>query len=114
MSLITVLERLSRVTTNYKQSCYSDYKSIVVAIADGDEPNAECLRDILLANEKTVDDLQNDVKLLLDRRELRKQYDALPELRQQKAENEQKIAQADRELEAAEQRHAEQTAPFYS
>ena len=49
MSLITVLERLSRVTTNYKQSCYSDYKSIVVAIADGDEPNAECLRDILLA-----------------------------------------------------------------
>ena len=114
MSLMTVLERLSNVTTNYRKTCYSDYKSIVVVIADGDEPDTERLRDILLANDKTVDDLQADIKLLLERRELRKQYEALPELRQRKTEAERQIAEADRELEAAEQRHAEQTAPFYS
>ena len=114
MSLMSVFERLSQVATHYKQACYSDYKSIVVAIADGDEPDTERLRDILLANDKTVDDLQADVKLLLERRELRKQYEALPELRQRKTEAERQIAEADRELEAAEQRHAEQTAPFYS
>ena len=114
MSLMSVFERLSQVATHYKQACYSDYKSIVVAIADGDEPDTERLRDILLANDKTVDDLQADIKLLLERRELRKQYEALPELRQRKTEAERQVAEADRELEAAEQRHAEQTAPFYS
>ncbi|CAK9108551.1 unnamed protein product, partial [Durusdinium trenchii] len=102
------------VTGNYNQACYSDYKSIVVAIADGGEPDAEHIRDILLANDKTVEDLQDDVKLLIERRELRKQYDALPELHQRKAENEQKIAEVDQELEAAKQRHHEQTAPFYN
>lgn len=114
MSFANILERLSHVTTNYQQACYSDYKSIVVAIADGDEPNAEHIRDILLANDKTVEDLHDDVKLLLERRALRKQYDVLPELHQRKAENEQKIAEADQELEAAKQRHNERTAPFYS
>lgn len=114
MSFANIVERLSQVTTNYQQACYSDYKSIVVAIADGDEPNAEHIRDILLANDKTVEDLQDDVKILLERRALRKQYDVLPELHQRKAENEQKIAEADQELEAAKQRHNEQTAPFYS
>ena len=113
MSLMSVFERLSQVATHYKQACYSDYKSIVVAIADGDEPDTERLRDILLANDKTVDDLQADIKLFLERRELRKQYEALPELRQRKTEAERQVADADRELEAAEQRHAEQTAPFY-
>lgn len=41
-------------------------------------------------------------------------FDGLPELRQRKAEQERQIAEADRELEVAEQCHAEQTAPFYS
>lgn len=78
------------------------------------EPDAEHIREILLANDKTVEDLQDDVKLLIERRELRKQYDALPELRQRKAENEQKIAEVDQELEVAKQRHNERTAPFYN
>jgi exonuclease VII small subunit len=73
-----------------------------VQIADGKEPDAESVAQVLRDAEKSPDDLQKAVELLQQRRQWRQCYDELPRLVAERKEIEKQIEVANAALEAAE------------
>ena len=83
----------------------SDFRDIVVEIADGKEPDGDIIAQVLFENGKSLEDLQKAAELLQRRRELHKKWDAVPGLMAQREKLQQQIAEANRKLEAAERKH---------
>ena len=69
---------LDKITTKQQERAkakFSDYRALVRQIGDGNEPAVEDVERILLANNRTVEQLRQDVEVLNRRREMRQKYD---------------------------------------
>ena len=113
MKVTGLLERVTKRQKQRQDARAADYRSLVATIADGREPDAAHIDRILQAADRTLEHLQSDVILLERRRAFREQFDALPALADNKSATEAKIAEADKALEAAEQKHDKATTPLY-
>jgi chromosome segregation ATPase len=88
MSIATIIERIVGKQRERQAARAADFRDIVIQIADGNEPDAEFVAQVLQR-----------------RRQLRQKWDAIPSLMDQRHDVEQQMAEADRELEAAESKH---------
>lgn len=105
MSLTTILDSIFNKQKERQAARAADFRDIVIQIADGNEPDAEFVAQVLHEAGKSLDDLKKAVELLQRRRQLRQKWDAIPNLTNQRHDVEQQMAEADRELEAAESKH---------
>lgn len=95
MNVSAVFDRIFKAQKQREESRARDYRSLVAEIADGKEPPADRLDEILMASGKTVEQLRADAELHQQRRAWREQYDALPRLNEEKAVIEQQIAETE-------------------
>jgi chromosome segregation ATPase len=102
MSITTMIER---IIGKQRERQAADFRGLVVQIADGKEPDAEFVAQVLRDADKTVDELQQAVELLRRRRQWRQQYDRLPGLADERTQVERQIAAADAVLEAAQKEY---------
>jgi hypothetical protein len=102
MSIATVIER---IVGKQRERQAAGFRELVVEIADGNEPNADVVSQVLRDADQSHDDLREAVELLQRRREIRKKWDHIPDLMTQRRELERQMAEADRELETAERKH---------
>ncbi len=109
MSIATLIEK---VVGKQQARRAADFRDLVVQIADGHEPDADCVADVLREADKSLEDLQKAVDLLERRREWRRQYDRLPELAAERNGIQRQIAAADKVLEAAEREHYSTVQPL--
>jgi chromosome segregation ATPase len=105
MNIATIIERIVGKQRERQAARAADFRDIVIQIADGNEPDAEFVAQVLDEAGKSLDDLKKAVELLQHRRQLRQKWDAIPGLMDQRHDVEQQMAEADRELEAAESKH---------
>jgi hypothetical protein len=113
MSIATLVDRIAGRQRERQAVRLADFRDVVVQIADGKEPDPDFVAEALRDADKSVDDLRKAVELLQRRRELRKQWDGVPGLADQRQEVERQIAKADRELETAESKHYAIVNPLY-
>jgi chromosome segregation ATPase len=113
MSFSDLLDRIAMRQKQRAQRRVSDYRDLVAQVADGKEPDADCVARVLADNDKTVSDLAGSVNLLLARRSLRMNYDQLPALAKERSEVEKRIAEADTILAKAEEKHEATATPLY-
>jgi uncharacterized membrane protein YccC len=95
------------------QQKQNSYRELVSTIASGKEPNLAEVARLLSEFGMSLDDLKQDVEVYQTRMALKALVATLPKIDQETALVQQKIAAADRELEAAEQRYEDTTAPLY-
>jgi len=107
MSIATVIERIVGKQRERQAARAADFRDVVVQIADGREPDADFVAQVLHEAGKSLDDLQRAVELLQRRRQLRQKLDSLPRLMAKQREIEQQLAAINGDLEAAEKRHEE-------
>jgi hypothetical protein len=112
MTLSTLMEAILGKQQKRQEARASDFPPIVVQIADGNEPETDHVERVLHEAGKTLDDLKKPVELLQQRRDLRQKLDSVPCLTAKRREQEKQIAEADAELDAAEQRHANLVMPL--
>jgi hypothetical protein len=113
MSIATLMERIVGKQRARQAAKSADFYDLVVQIADGKEPDADLVAETLRDTDKSFDDLQKAVELLQRRRQLRKQWNGVADLAAQRRQLERQVADADRELEAAEQKHYDTVQPLY-
>lgn len=95
MGLNDILRAIANRQEQRKRERVDEYEALVEQIADeAGEPEAGYVEDVLQRAGKTVNDLQADVALLLERRRLKSLVDAEPAL---KAEHEEILARIDKE-----------------
>lgn len=114
MSLTSLFERIIQKQKVLVEDRYTDYRSLVIAIADGQEPPADRLSRILTESGQTLDQLRVDVDLLLRRRQMRVQLDAIDTLQRDRSAIEREIATANGILSAAEDTHEQTTTPLFA
>jgi len=102
MNVTTVIER---IVGKQRERQAANYSELVVQIADGKEPDADFVAQVLRDADCSADDLQAAVELLERRREMQKKWQRIEQLAAQREDLEQQMAEADRELEAAERKH---------
>jgi hypothetical protein len=107
-----MIERIVGKQRERQAARAADFRGVVVQIADGKEPDTDFVAQVLHEAGKSLDDLQKAVELLQRRRELRRQLDSVPRLMAKRREIETKIAAANHDLEAAEQRHTDVVVPL--
>jgi hypothetical protein len=112
MPIGALIERIIGKQRDRKASRSADFRSLVSQIADGQEPHADFVAQVLQDAGKSLDDLRKAVEMLEKRREWRKQVDRGPALAAERREIEQQMLAADEILDDAEQRHAETTNPL--
>jgi hypothetical protein len=105
MSIATLLETIRGKQHKRQTVRLADFRGIVVQIADGKEPDPDFVAAALREAEKTVDELRTAVELLERRRDLQKKCNGVSHLLARRQELERQMAQADREVEAAESKH---------
>ncbi len=109
MSVTAALETISQRAAEQKQECQQRYDDLVHQLADGLEPDGDLVHVVVTESGKTIDQLQNDVQRLCDRREMRLQLDSVGDLEREKKANEQTIEQAAAELTAAKAKYESDT-----
>ena len=114
MNLTTLMDKVIGRQRERQQSRHEAYRTLVAQLADGKEPDADEVDELLGALGKSLDDLKADVERLEKRREWKAQIDALPKLADEQKRLGKQVAAADRELEAAESKHTEITPPLYA
>ena len=112
MSIATMIDRIVGKQRERQVARAADFRDVVVQIADGKEPDADFVAQVLHEAGKSVEDLRQAVELLHRRRDLRQKLDSVPRLMAQRQEIERKIAAANCDLEAADQRHTEAVVPL--
>jgi hypothetical protein len=112
MSLSTLIDKIMGKQQERERVRAADFRCIVQQIAAGEEPDADRVDAVLREAGKTPDDLRVAVEKLQRRRELKAKLDSMPKLVAQRRDVERKMADANRILEQAEQRHLEETAPL--
>lgn len=114
MSLTSLFERIIQKQKVLVEDRYTDHRSLVLSIADGQEPPADRLSRILAESGQTIDQLRSDVELILRRRQMRVQLDAIDTLQHDRAAVEREIATANGILSAAEDTHEQTTIPLFA
>lgn len=114
MNLATLMDKVIGRQRERQQSRHEAYRTLVAQLADGKEPDAEQVDELLVALGKSLDDLKADVERLEKRREWKAQIDQLPKLGDEQKRLRKQVSAADRELEAAESKHTEITTPLYA
>jgi predicted nucleic acid-binding Zn-ribbon protein len=112
MNLTKLMDKVVGRQRERQQSRQADYRTLVAQIADGQEPDADNVHDVLGANGKTLDDLKADVECLEKRRGLKAQFDQLLKLIEEQQRIGKQVAAADHVFEEAERKHEEVTAPL--
>jgi chromosome segregation ATPase len=107
-----MIERIVGKQREWQAARVADFRAVVAQIADGNEPDADIVTQVLHEAGKSLDDLQQAVELLQRRRELRRKLDSVPRLMAERREIERQIAAANRDLDAAEKRHQELVYPL--
>lgn len=113
MSVSKFFEKMIGLQKQRSQQKQNSYRELVAAIATGKEPNLAEVERLLTEFGMSLDDLKQDVEVYQTRMALKALVATLPKIDQETALVQQKIAAADRELEAAEQRYEDTTAPLY-
>jgi hypothetical protein len=112
MSLSTLIDSVLGKQRARSESQQADFRGMVVQIANGKEPDADRVAQVLRDTGKSVEDLRQAVETLHRRREARAKLDSLPKLTKDRQEAERQMADADRDLELAEKRHYDITEPL--
>ncbi|QDV58708.1 hypothetical protein [Rosistilla oblonga] len=113
MSLTSLLDKIAGRQQQRRLSKWSDYKTLVAEICDGKEPDDDKVATVLADNEKSLDELRDDAKLLARRRKLRAEMDAIEPLESEAVKVDRKISEAEQAFEAMTAKHEEQTSPLY-
>lgn len=113
MNLATLMDKVIGRQRERQQSRHESYRTLVAQLADGQEPDADNVDELLGALGKSLDDLKADVERLEKRRQWKAQIDQLPKLADEQQRLGRQVSAADRALEEAELKHTEVTAPLY-
>ena len=111
---MAIANMIDRIVGKQRERQAADFRDVVTQIADGNEPDADLVAQSLRDAGKSLDDLQKAVELLQRRREMRKKWDAVPDLMAEREKLQQQIAKANRELKAAERKHYATVIPIIS
>ena len=114
MNLTSTLDSISQRLEERRVSKWTDYRKLVAAVCDGNEPDAERVATVLAENERTLDELRHDVQLLAKRRKLRIDMDAAPPLESERLKVEQLIVDGEKQLEAIIETHRQKMSPLYA
>jgi len=114
MSLTIVIDSILGKQKKRQEARLTDFRDVVVRIADGHEPDVDRVDAILHDAGKSLDDLRQAVEQLQNRRQLRDQWNLLPALNAERKEIEAKIAAANKALDAADAHHTEVTVPLHA
>ncbi len=112
MNLTTLFEKIAGKQKQREQARVDDFRGLVRAIAEGQEPDTDRVDAVLQDAGKTLDDLKAAVKWRQNRMAMKAQLDTVPQLEAEKAAIEKKIAKATEILNAAEAKYAETTNPL--
>jgi hypothetical protein len=114
MSVMELFDRIAGKQRERRQQRVEGYREVVAAIAAGQEPDADTVERALAGAGKSVEDLKQAVETYQRRTALKATIAMEPKLEEERREVQQQIAAADRDLEAAERRHEETTAPLHA
>ncbi len=113
MNLTSLFEKITSKQKQREKARVNDFRTLVRTIATGQEPDADQVEQVLSESGKSLDDLRAAVELYQRRFALRTQVNSLPKLEAERKEVERQLCKADEALEAAEQQHADVTAPLH-
>jgi hypothetical protein len=112
MNLTSLFDKIAGRQRQREQARIDDFRGLVRAIAEGQEPDTDRVDAVLHDAGKTLDDLRSAVELRQKRMAMKAQLDTVPQREAEKAEIEKKIAKATEILNAAEAKYAETTNPL--
>lgn len=112
MSITNLFEKIAGRQKQREKSRIEDFRGLVRAIANGQEPDADRVDAVLRESGQSVDDLKAAVELLQRRTEEKARLDTVPKLEAEKAELEAKIGKAAEILNAAETKFNETVNPL--
>jgi DNA repair exonuclease SbcCD ATPase subunit len=112
MSITNLFEKIAGRQKQREKSRIEDFRSLVRAIAHGEEPDADRVDAVLLESGQSLEDLKEAVELLQKRMESKAKLDTVPKLEAEQAELEAKIGKATEILNTAEAKYAEVVNPL--
>ncbi len=112
MSLTNLFAKIAGRHQERQLARKADFKALVNAVADGQEPDPDEVERVLTETSKTLEDLQHAVELYLKRRALKATVDQKPKLEKDREQIEKQIGQASDALTAAEKKYKEITDPL--
>ncbi len=112
MSLTNLFAKIAGRHQERQLARKADFKSLVKAVADGQEPDPDEVERVLAETGKTLEDLQHAVELYLKRRALKATIDQKPKLEKDREQIEKQIGQASDALTAAEKKYKDTTDPL--
>lgn len=107
-----IIDKVAEAMEERRRTAAADWAGLVESISRGKEIAAAKVEDILRRADKSLEDLRAAVGVRERRTQLRAVFDKLPEHQKEAAEVDRLIAQENRKLEEAQQRHADATAPL--
>lgn len=112
MSLTNLFAKIAGRHQERQLARKADFKALVKAVAEEQEPDPEDVERILAESNKTLEDLQRAVELYLKRRALKATVDQKPKLEKDREQINKQISQAGEALTAAEKKYKEVTDPL--
>ena len=112
MSLTNLFAKIAGRHQEHQLARKADFKALVKAVAEEQEPDPEEVERILTESNKTLEDLQRAVELYLKRRALKATVDQKPTLEKDREQINKQISQAGEALTAAEKKYKEVTDPL--
>ncbi len=112
MSIANLFEKIAGRQKQREKSRIDDFRGLVRAIANGQEPDADRVDAVLFESGKSLDDLRTSVEQLQKRIEMRAMLDTMPKLDAEQAELEAKIGKATEIFNAAERKYDETVNPL--
>jgi chromosome segregation ATPase len=112
MSLTNLFAKIAGRHQERQLARKADFKALVKAVAEEQEPDPEEVERILAESNKTLEDLQRAVELYLKRRALKATVDQKPKLEKDREQINKQISQAGEALTAAEKKYKEATDPL--
>jgi len=113
MSVTSFFEKFVGLQQQRAQTAIATYRDLVAGIATGEEPNPAEVERLLPEAGMSLDDLRRDVEHFQHRMALKAAVAAMPAFEAERSTLEEKIAAANKLLEAAEKQHRETTRPLY-
>ena len=112
MSLTNLFAKIAGRHQERQLARKADFKALVKAVAEEQEPDLEEVERILAESNKTLEDLQRAVELYLKRRALKTTVDQKPRLEKDREQINKQISHAGEALTAAETKYKETTDPL--
>ncbi|MFN9718891.1 MAG: hypothetical protein ACK58L_09375 [Planctomycetota bacterium] len=113
MNVAQLIEKIAGRQKERQQQKVQSYRDLVKQIAGGKEPNPESVKATLEAAGKSLDDLQQAVKLYEQRMTWKAQAAMQSSLEKEQQRLQKEVAAADKALEDTESLHNEVTTPLY-